>query len=349
MSKKTTFNQKWLEEDEFKLWLAPTKDASIARCKLCKKDIELSNMGRQALLSLCSGKKHKDADVKVKVFFQPRKQKEKDQSKFSQLESEKTDTDKEPCSSKTQASIELVVKNSESSKAEILWTLESISAGYSNNSCTDIAGLFQQMFPDSHITKSVQLGPTKLKYLTNFGIAPHFKSILLENIKESPCFVLSYDESLNPMTQSCEMDLLVRFFDETEESVKTRYLDSQFLGHGTSIDLKKNLDKSVQDLNPNKLIQVGMDGPNVNLKLLKLMQTERSENEQHQLIDIGSCGLHTIHNAFKTVAESTGWGMKSVLKGAYQIFHDSPARREDFLTVIGTDQFPLSFCATRFV
>ena len=121
------------------------------------------------------------------------------------------------------------------------------------------------MFPDSHIAKSVQLGPTKLKYLTNFGIAPHFKSILLENIKESPCFVLSYDESLNPMTQSCEMDLLVRFFDETKESVKTRYLDSQFLGHGTSIDLKKNLDKSVQDLNPNKLIQVGMDGPNVNL------------------------------------------------------------------------------------
>ena len=205
------------------------------------------------------------------------------------------------------------------------------------------------MFPDSHIAKSVQLGPTKLKYLTNFGIAPHFKSILLENIKESPCFVLSYDESLNPMTQSCEMDLLVRFFDETEESVKTRYLNSQFLGHGTSIDLKNTLDKAVQGLNPNKLIQVGMDGPNVNLKLLKLMQTERSVNEQHQLIDIGSCGLHTIRNAFKTGAESTGWGMKSVLKGAYQIFHDSSARREDFLTVTGTDQFPLSFCATRFV
>ena len=34
-----------------------------------------------------------------------------------------------------------------------------------------------------------------------------------------------------------------------------------------------------------------MDGPNVNLKLLKMIQTERSENEQHQLIDIGSCGL----------------------------------------------------------
>ena len=48
-----------------------------------------------------------------------------------------------------------------------------------------------------------------------------------------------------------------------------------------------------------------MDGPNVNLKLLKMIQTERSENEQRQLIDIGSCGLHTIQNSFKTGAQST--------------------------------------------
>ena len=54
--KKTVFNHKWLEEDEFKSWLASTKDEEQARCKLCKKDIELSNMGRQALLSHCSGK-----------------------------------------------------------------------------------------------------------------------------------------------------------------------------------------------------------------------------------------------------------------------------------------------------
>ena len=55
---------------------------------------------------------------------------------------------------------------------------------------------------------SFHLGPTKIKYLTNFGIAPYYKSVLLERIKESPCFVISYDESLNPVTQTCEIDLL---------------------------------------------------------------------------------------------------------------------------------------------
>ena len=142
---------------------------------------------------------------------------------------------------------------------------------------------------------------------------------------------------------------LAHYFDETEERVKIRYLDSQFLGHGASNDLKKNFNESLKVLDANKLIQVGMDGPDVNIKLLKMIQAERSENEQHQLIDIGSCGLHTIHNAFKTGAGSTGWGMKKILKGAYPIFHDSPARREDFLAVTNANQFPQSFCTTRFV
>ena len=49
-----------------------------------------------------------------------------------------------------------------------------------------------------------------------------------------------------------------------------------------------------------------MDGRNVNLKFLQLIQKDREENQQYGLIDIGSCGLHTIHNAFKTGAEETG-------------------------------------------
>ena len=83
------------------------------------------------------------------------------------------------------------------------------------------------------------------------------------------------------------MDLSARF-DETEEKVKIRCLDSQFLGHGTSNDPKKNFSESLKVLDANKLIQVGMDGSNVSIKLLKVIQAERSENEQHQLIDVGS-------------------------------------------------------------
>ena len=121
-------------------------------------------------------------------------------SKSGELGSKRPGT----CSSKTQSSIELVINALEHSKAEILWTLKSLSAGYSNNSCSDNAGLFQHMFPDSEIAKSFQVGPSKIKYLTNFDVAPYYKSALLERIKESPCFVISCDETLNLMTLTLE-------------------------------------------------------------------------------------------------------------------------------------------------
>ena len=68
-SKRTIFNQKWLEEDEFKSWLVISNSDDKARCRLCKKDIELSNMGRRKLLSHYNGKKQIGNDMKVKSFF----------------------------------------------------------------------------------------------------------------------------------------------------------------------------------------------------------------------------------------------------------------------------------------
>ena len=75
-----------------------------------------------------------------------------------------------------------------------------------------------------------------------------------------------------------------------------------------------------------------MDGPIVNLKFHENLQKDRLETEPYELINIGSCGLHTIHGAFKTGAESTSWNIRKTLHGSYQILHDSPACRDDFET-----------------
>ena len=64
------------------------------------------------------------------------------------------------------------------------------------------------------------------------------------------------------------MDLLLRYFDEIGCKVKIRCYDSQFFGHGASKDIQKQFNNTISDLDPNKLFQVGMDGPNVNLKFL---------------------------------------------------------------------------------
>ena len=88
-----------------------------------------------------------------------------------------------------------------------------------------------------------------------------------------------------------------------------------------------------------KIIQVSMDGPSVNWKFYDELVKQRQEMELHQLINIGSCGLHIIHSAFKTGVEKTDWCIKNTLKGSFQIMHDTPARRSDYPSITGSDIF----------
>ena len=98
--------------------------------------------------------------------------------------------------------------------------------GFSNNSTKDIHSTFETMFPDSIISSSFQLGPDKLKYITNWGIAPCVKEQLRNNIDKAEYVVVSFDESLNHTTQSCQMDLLLRYWDNNDQQLKERYWDS---------------------------------------------------------------------------------------------------------------------------
>ena len=92
--------------------------------------------------------------------------------------------------------------------------------------------------------------------------------MLVESIKLSECYVFCFDESLNNETQNCGMDVLVRFFDAKGNKVKTRYLDSHYLGHSSHLDLIRGYNEAVKDLDENKLVQISMEGPHINLKML---------------------------------------------------------------------------------
>ncbi|XP_029956953.1 uncharacterized protein LOC115395522 isoform X1 [Salarias fasciatus] len=90
-----------------------------------------------------------------------------------------------------------------------------------------------------------------------------------------------------------------------------------------------------------------MDGPNVNLKLGDLLQKEHAELYGAQLVKTGSCGLHTLHNAVK--AGFTMWQLDKLLRALHFLFHNVPARREDFTALTGSTAFPLPFCGHRWV
>ena len=99
-----------------------------------------------------------------------------------------------------------------------------------------LCNTFQKMFPDSGIATRMKLGCTKATYIANFGILPYVSMLLHGSINKPPVYILSFDESLNKVTQECEMDLLICFWDD-DIMVKVWYLGSSFFGHSTTKDL----------------------------------------------------------------------------------------------------------------
>ena len=108
------------------------------------------------------------------------------------------------------------------------------------------------MFPVSQIAQKMRLELNKLKYMVNHGIAPCVKDILRDDVRKSDWYVVSFDESMNDITQTSEMDICLRFWNDETNNVEDRYWDSEFLGHTTNQDLHDSL----QDIPPTKTYMI---------------------------------------------------------------------------------------------
>ena len=85
---------------------------------------------------------------------------------------------------------------------------------FSFNSSTDITDIFKALLPDSAIAQKMKFRPNKLSYLICFGIAPYLKQQILAELKETQCFVISFDESLNSEFYKEQMDFFVKCFNK---------------------------------------------------------------------------------------------------------------------------------------
>lgn len=122
------------------------------------------------------------------------------------------------------------------------------------------------------------------------------------------------DESLTKETQNCKVNLLLQYF-ESDDIVKVKIYDSRFLGRGTHFDLMQQFNDVTKDLNPNHMYQMPIKDPSVNFKFYDCTVIKREENEQHVLVDIGTCGLHTIHRSFNYDGGKSNWNFKKIIKG----------------------------------
>ena len=151
---------------------------------------------------------------------------------------------------------------------QIRWTLINVLSYFSLHSCDGLWGLFKTMFPDSAVADS-SLQKDKCAYYLNYGIAPYFQSILVDEIQKSEYYAPSFDESLNLVIKMGQMALAVNCWDDVLNRLCTQYLDSTFVGHSWSNDLLEHFLLGLQSLDKAKLIQVSVNDPNVNWAFLK--------------------------------------------------------------------------------
>jgi len=154
--------------------------------------------------------------------------------------------------------------------------------------------------------------------LSKYGIAPFFKKKLIDSVKASSQYVVLFDESLNDTIQSKQMDIHVRYW--SGDTVQTRYLVSQFLGHASANDLQNRLFDALEGFHLSSVVQIAMDGPNVNWRLYEDMQKQINRDYSVSLINIGSCGLHQVHGAFQNGGKTCGWGLENFLSACYWLF-----------------------------
>ena len=146
-----------------------------------------------------------------------------------------------------------------------------------------------------------------------------------------------------------QLDLHFRMWED--EKVPTHYFTSRFLGHARAEHLFEELQSCCIEVGKQGIVQLSMDGPNVNWATYEFLNTDLQTDVGRAPLNIGSCGLHVLHNAFRLGFSQSGWEIEHSLSSLYWLFKDSPARREDFMHVNASscEVFPKKFCSHRWV
>ena len=169
------------------------------------------------------------------------------------------------------------------------------------------------------------------------GLSPNFTRVINDNLTKSGLpFLMHIDETTTTLVKK-QMDLTLRYWSSTHNEVWTLFYTSFFLGHaeGDKVSLKMYEQMHNDGIPMDKMATWVRDGPNVNKTIFQKMNELISQDywEFQGLIGIGSCKIHTVHNAFGKGIEQHGKDIHQLCLAIYLLFNYSAARCEDFKEV----------------
>ena len=337
MPRQTKFAEQWLDQVDanqhtLRWWCkAAPKDIHAAFCTLCCKTVPCDNMGLIQILQHAKGKKHMEiANVRFS----------QQQQHLVVLPTSRAATAKNvsnDVSSVGAPSTFCVAKSHKDqvSIAEIRWCLHVVQKDLPFAASDNVGDLFKLMFPSDLVAKDFTCGATKTSYIITHGLASYFREQLLADVKKSNTgFTIHYDETTTNQIKK-QMDIIIRYWSLEQNKVVVHYVASLFFGHAEAKTVTKQLLGALADngLPVNKLLALSSDGPNVNKAITNLINKELADSHLPMMIDVGSCNLHKVHNAFAKGLTVFGHDAEDLALKLFYWFKHSAARREDLQSV----------------
>ena len=305
-------------------WCERGKNDYCGYCRFCHTDVRIDNAGKAQLLQHATKKKHQDAikhckDTKQAKLFFPASQ-----------EGASTSTG-------VAGRIALINYGEAGIEAEIYWLAKLACSNYSLCSSDHIGDLFRKMFPDSKIAANFSLSRTSASYIIGEGMAPYFTRVVIDDLVKSDLpFTLHFDETTTTQVKK-QMDLTLRYWSLTHNEVWVAFYTSLVFGHAEGDRVSSEIyDQMQKDGIPvHRMVTLVHDGPNVNKTIFRKVNELILQDHPDfpGLVDLGSCTIHVVHNAFGKGIEQYGMDIDKLCMDLYQLFKHSAARCEDFKNV----------------
>ena len=134
------------------------------------------------------------------------------------------------------------------------------------------------------------------------------------------------------MQQKKQYDGYIQYWSPKLDLVTSAYCGSLFVGHCFSKDLLNHFASSGKDTHweLDLLLQIGMDGRNVNLKFERDLSSQIMNEYGVSFLNIGSCSLHQTHNAFRRGVLTFGFDIENFVFDVNYFFKSSAAHRKDY-------------------
>src|SRR5215469_14689484 len=124
--------------------------------------------------------------------------------------------------------------------------------------------------------------------------------------------------------------------------VISRHLQTFFIGKADAQTLYEKINNAISNakLQFSKILMIGSDGPNVNKTVHKLFNDELIATRSHGLVNIGTCHIHIVHNAYLNALQAFGQDASDLTVSVYNYFDGWPSRVEEYAKIQEVHKLP---------